>query len=273
MQKGYALPPKILIWGLAFGLSVLTLRSFQFQLYFEYWVSLLSLLLGVKLLETLKYRDLLISLLVCFTCLLGYIMFSSDSSAIAILIIDVGLISGLMYRLHIDEEQKSNFWSHFKPVAGNLAKSIPLVILLFFVFPRFTPRAFSLNSGREGQVGFSDNLNPGDVSKIVKSNRTAFRVDFFEGTKPEIERLYWRAGSLDTSYGLNWKNRKRRSKKPEVQRLKKRKGEPTEKISYDVILEPLFGRWLFPLSAGESLKIESLRSQLKIDWVLDQKFL
>src|SRR5690606_29500276 len=86
-----------------------------------------------------------------------------------------------------------------------LVLSLPLTGLLFVGFPRVVmPWAIPRSSDSAGQIGFSDDMKPGQVAQIAANTQTAFRAKFEQMPFQEVPDLYWRAAVLNESKGLSW---------------------------------------------------------------------
>ncbi len=82
-----------------------------------------------------------------------------------------------------------------KYALGLFAQAIPLMVLLFVLFPRLEP-LWSLPQPKDkGTTGLSTSMTPGDLAELGQSSALAFRVRF-EGEIPAQSQLYWRALTL-----------------------------------------------------------------------------
>jgi transglutaminase-like putative cysteine protease len=85
-----------------------------------------------------------------------------------------------------------------------LAKSIPIIAVLFFIFPRVqVPWARSWNPPA-AMVGFSDSISPGDIASLSMSQETVMRVEFNDYTPP-MNSMYWRGAVLELTDGFGWR--------------------------------------------------------------------
>ncbi len=85
-----------------------------------------------------------------------------------------------------------------------LAKSVPIIALLFFVFPRVqVPWARSWNPPA-ALVGFSESISPGDIASLALSQETVMRVEFNDYTPP-MNSMYWRGAVLELTDGFGWR--------------------------------------------------------------------
>ncbi len=128
-----------------------------------------------------------------------------------------------------------------------MLQSIPMMLALFFLFPRIGP-LWQLNLGtRQNTVGLSDHMSPGDMSALSRSGKLAFRAEF-EGPIPPMRERYWRAAVFETFDGRTWKAATQDHYRPlDHQRLSL--GE--RQYRYQVTLEPTGQRWLMAMPAAE----------------------
>jgi protein-glutamine gamma-glutamyltransferase len=80
---------------------------------------------------------------------------------------------------------------------------IPLAAMLFILFPRATAPLWGMRDPTTGQTGLSEEMQPGQIAKLIQSKETAFRAEF-EGRKPPRQALYWRGPVLRQFDGLTW---------------------------------------------------------------------
>ncbi|MFN8944796.1 MAG: transglutaminaseTgpA domain-containing protein, partial [Pseudobdellovibrionaceae bacterium] len=153
---------------------------------------------------------------------------------------------------------------HFFLVKQVLA-SIPITILIFFLFPRFTHNfGTSIESNRSGSgAGFSglaESLKPGSITQLFQSNDLVFRARF-RGVEPRANDLYWRGEVLELNDGFEWKKHdavldtrfENEVKKNPTAKNSKFK-LPSERISYQITIEPHQSRWAFALERNIDLR-------------------
>lgn len=128
--------------------------------------------------------------------------------------------------------------------------SIPTTLVLFFIFPRIQTAGFGLyGTTTAGQSGFSDDLKPGSISEVIKSNEVAFRAEFYN-TAPKPESLYWRGQVLTEIENFHW----RRSSSNALTKSDSFSNQPYD---YKIVLEPHYNKWLFSFDPSESLSISN----------------
>ncbi len=244
--KGMRGPKKLEIWLMGgAGLSYIYFTRHTL-LGEEAGSMVLALMAGCKLAESETYRDYSISLILCFLLLTVYLIGSQSLVSLIFLLVDVVLLVQFLFQLH---PSGSSVFS-FKAVFKLLGLMLPIWLLFFFVFPRFTVGFWHHQSPRS-TTGFSDELNPGLVSQLAESDEIAFRVKFETPPSPN-ESFYWRGGVLTVTEGLKWFKSARTIPLEENVEAK-----PVSE-RYQIWLDPLYERWLFLLDyvqAQTSVKI------------------
>lgn len=184
----------------------------------------LVLLTSLKLLEERTPRDQKVLFLLGFILISALFLYSLEMPAL------VGGLSSFFF-----------LWSAQNPhlrYRKVFLQSLPLAVFLFLFFPRVqNPFGFQGLKTSQGLTGFSDELNPGSISRIQNSDEVAFRVQFTGGKKPRPEEQYWRGQVLTFSEGLRWT----KALVPTVGRVFPKIETP----DYEVTLEPQGQRWLF----------------------------
>lgn len=79
------------------------------------------------------------------------------------------------------------------------------MLILFVLFPRLPGSPWGLFQKPETVLtGLSETMNPGDVNRLFLSSEVAFRVSF-EGRRPPLSLIYWRALVLWETDGRHWR--------------------------------------------------------------------
>ena len=131
-----------------------------------------------------------------------------------------------------------------KLAASLLLQALPLMLVIFLLFPRMGPLWSLPLPGARGMTGLSESMSPSEITELTRSSALAFRVGF-EGPLPPRTQLYWRALTLEHFDGVKWSQLEHevRSQSPQWQR----QGEP---LDYRVIMEPSGKQWLFALDTA-----------------------
>ena len=225
----------------AFALLLLKYRTMLNQ---EASSSFLLLLTSLKLLEERSLRDQKFLFLLGFVLIASLFLFSLEIPVLA-----GGLLSFFLLWSAQNREAKYTV---------NLLKSLPFVLLLFLFFPR-VQNPFGLqgmDNGNSGFTGFSDDLNPGSISKIQSSRELAFRVQFLNpNLKPQTIDQYWRGQILHFSEGLRWVQ----SPSPQIPYH----AEKFQNPDYEVTLERQNKKWLFVWDSTEAIESKDFPFQKK----------
>jgi len=157
-----------------------------------------TVLLGLASLSILNYsteRDSLFLVLLGFLLVVIKSVFSLDFIwTIPALVSFFGLWMALLQNTKINK---------IKYLGSLAVKSLPVFILLFFLFPRFVIFQSKQAQKVYAQSGFSEDLNPWRVGEMNLQNQIVFRADF-RNSSMSSEELYWRGAVLNVSYGFGW---------------------------------------------------------------------
>jgi transglutaminase-like putative cysteine protease len=236
--RGGALPARWLLVLLTFTGAIGVFFSYRTIMGRDPGVTLLVLLLFLKLLETRARRDVfVVAFLVYFVALANF--FYSQSIPIA------GL---MLLTVFVTTTALVGFSAPQRPVADDLktagrmlAQAGPMMLLLFFLFPRVQGPLWGMpQDAYSGVAGLSETMSPGSISSLSLSDAIAFRVKF-ETDPPARVRLYWRGPVLSDFDGLTW-----RVGLPQLRRNMsvEASGSPAD---YEVTLEPHNHNWMFAL--------------------------
>jgi len=204
-------------------------------------VALLVMLAAFKVFESKSKRDYYIcSYLGYFLIITNFFYSQTIPTAAYMMVVIIFMTAGLIN--FNDTEQQLTLLQRFKLSSTLLVQSIPILLVLFILFPRINGPLWGLpKDAHTGTTGIDDQMSPGSISKLVQSREVAFRVTF-EDDIPERSSLYWRGPVLWQTNGRKWITGKSVSgRDPAPIELK---GEP---LRYDVTIEPTNKRWLFGL--------------------------
>ncbi len=131
-----------------------------------------------------------------------------------------------------------------------LTFAVPLVIVIFLLFPRIAPLwSIPLSTGK-AYTGMTDTMTPGDIAELTQSSARAFRVSF-DGEIPAQHQLYWRGLELDRLEGNTWRSTEflsgRRVGQLDVGSLIPISGDK----SYTILMEPTNRQWAYALEGAE----------------------
>ncbi len=205
----------------------------------EAGVTMLVVLMGLKTLELRARRDALVVFFLGFFLALMQCLYSQSLlTALAMLGSSWGLLTAQV--LSNMPVAKPPLWRAGAVAARSALLGLPLMVLLFMLFPRFGP-LWGLPQDAMGRTGLSGTLRLGGVAELANDEAIAFRLRFDPGqTTPPTEALYFRGPVLSHFDGLEWfpslaglaGPRRGRLQPPELRLL----GAP---LRYEMLLEPI----------------------------------
>lgn len=200
--RGGATPGWVLKAMLMMGLLAGLYLSLGTVIGLEFAAALLVAASVLKLIEVTTPRDVRVVVMLGFFCLaVGYLFDASLAWALYSLLPLTALLTTLLV-LELPERAGTPFAP--ARLAGRLLlQALPLLVVLFVLFPRMGPLWSLPMPGNKAQTGLSDNVAPGDIAELAQSAELAFRAAF-DGPLPERQRLYWRALTLDRFDGTRW---------------------------------------------------------------------
>lgn len=219
--------------------------------------TLLTLLACLKTYELRFKRDYFVCSLLCFMVLMSNLLLDQSLLLTLYVVADVVLIVSFLYALEGETFDWKSYRGYLKPTFLLTLKSIPLLVICFVLFPRFST-GFGTGNQPTGQTGLPDELSPGTVSKLIQSDELVFRATFMDGEMPPKPTLYWRGAVLDQSNGLNWTREQTVDRRP----LPYASGEG----NVEIFLEPGFERYLFSLESTRSVDFPSDFARRRVNW-------
>lgn len=214
-------------------------------------VSMLLLMAALKALELQAPRDALVIINLGYFLIVTSFLYSQSIPLALYMLLLLLLITSLLIALQRRENRFTV--KHTVGVAGMLLlQGVPLMLVLFFVFPRVQGPLFGWSqSTSSGISGLSEEMSPGSLSSLSLSDEVAFRVQF-ESAPPKPSSLYWRGPVLWDFDGRTW----RMAKMPLLDRPIHT--PVSERIRYQVTLEAHQSRWLFAIDLPTRVPIDAL---------------
>tara|TARA_R110001606_G_scaffold399310_1_gene584682 strand:- start:15961 stop:17949 length:1989 start_codon:yes stop_codon:yes gene_type:complete len=205
-------------------------------------VALLTVMLGLKVVEIRNHRDYYIS------CFLGYFLvvtnffYSQNIPTALLMFVVVVIMTASLISLNDGKKSLSNK-ELIKLASQMLLQAVPLMLLLFVLFPRIPGPLWGLpQDAHSGKTGIDDSMTLGKISQLILSDEIAFRVKF-DGDIPPPSKLYWRGPVLWQTDGTTWtelNNHYLMSSRPNFTTR-------GDEYVYITTLEPHNKRWLFAL--------------------------
>lgn len=239
-------------WGtlfLAAAFTLLIVNQFGSFVGDEASTATLLIMASLKTFEMRGYRDVMVLTYLCYFLLMTKLISSQSIGMSVFMAVDVVLITGFMMMYHSPKDHGN--WRKLLRRATTLAAwGLPLMAALFFVFPRFTANLWGKPKEAAARSGFSGQLQPGEISRLMLSDEPAFRVYFENGVGVPRRQLYWRGTVLTSSQGLTWT-----SGRFEAPEMKSSKFSLDEIVRYEIFLEPHGQKWLFTMDWPSALEM------------------
>jgi transglutaminase-like putative cysteine protease len=162
---------------------------------------LIGLLIGVyllKLLETHDRRDARVVVLIGMVATTSaFLHDQSIPMAVGALLVLTWLVQSLVWLAGADSAARA-----WRETAWLLGLSAPLMVALFVSFPRLGP-LWSMPQLESASTGLTDEIAPGDIAELSRSDARAFRASF-TGREPSVTERYWRVYTLSNFDGVRW---------------------------------------------------------------------
>jgi transglutaminase-like putative cysteine protease len=219
----------------AFGLAaVLVSAGLQFD--GSDFITLLVIMAGIKPLEVASRRDSMMTVfLACFLTITSLLVFENLVMTLY-LFVSVWVTTGVLIQVN---EPEGAMGGHLRLSARLVLVAIPMMALLFLLFPRLPGSFWGAPWAQQGRSGFSGVMRIGDVSRLALNDEPAFSVSFATPA-PSVNQLYWRGIVFQRFDGQSWQ--------PTLAAKVRRYSIAGEQgARYTVMLEPHGHRHLFAL--------------------------
>ena len=243
-QGRWRYPPFWVKLVLVVSAFVLIKLTQQRMLSVEATVCTLLLAAMFKLLEMKSRRDLLISVYLAYFVIVTELLFSQTLLSTLYMLAGVVMVTATLIAVHSNGEAVQRSY----PLAQSLrmlAFSLPMMAVIFIVFPRLGPLWLVPKPAGQGKTGVSGEMSPGQFTELVKSDELAFRVSF-SGDIPPLSSLYWRGVVLTNFDGRTWRPLTETYRDQPPLDDYQLTGQPP--VAYHIIMEPSQRSWLFTLS-------------------------
>ena len=236
--RGGALPARWLLILLTLAGAIGVFFSYRTIMGRDPGVTLLVLLLFLKLLETRARRDVFVVAFLVYFVALANFFYSQTIPIAGLMLVTVFVTTTALVGFSAPQRPVID---DLKTAGRMLAQAGPVMLLLFFLFPRVQGPLWGMpQDAYSGVTGLSETMSPGSISSLSQSDAIAFRVKF-ETEPPSRARLYWRGPVLSDFDGFTW-----RVGLPQLRRNMSVEtvGSP---VDYEVTLEPHNRNWMFAL--------------------------
>ena len=233
---------------LSLAITIGVLLSFGTLFGREAGIAALVVLAGMKLLETETLRDAFVVTFLGYFLVITNFLYSQTIATGVYMLLVVIVMTATLITISSPHERfaiKTNLRYAFVL----LVQSIPLMLVLFLLFPRIPGPLWGLpKDARSATSSLSDSMSPGTISELSLSSRVAFRVKF-EGPIPPPSKLYWRGPVFWKTDGRTWSSGKHQlnNQLPDIEL----RGEP---LYYSITQEPHNQRWVIALDVPGSVQ-------------------
>ena len=218
--------------------------SYQSLLGLEPTVALLLIAYSLKLVELAHRRDAYMVIFIAYFVCITEFLFSQELLIAMYMFLVVLLNTTSLVALH-QPGQDRFMRGTLRRAWTMLWQSVPLMILLFFVFPRVGPLWNVPLKSHTAKSGMSDFMSPGDIANLSLSDEVAFRAAF-EGEVPPRRELYWRGLVFSVEQDGVWRSL-RWEEVPAPERRPSVMGFSGMPLTYSIIMQPTQQRWLYAM--------------------------
>lgn len=219
--------------------------SYRTLIGLEPTVALLLIAYALKLVELADRRDAYILIFIAyFTCVTEF-LFTQELLVTLYMIFAVLLNTTSLVAMHQPGQDRFNPGS-LRTASAMILQAFPLMLVLFFVFPRIGPLWNVPLKSNAARTGMSDFMKPGDVASLSLSDEVAFRAEF-EVLVPPRRQLYWRGLVLSKLEDGAWRSLGWRDVPGNERRLL-RPRLSGDFVDYSIIMEPTQQNWLYAIA-------------------------
>ncbi len=229
----------LLIVAAALGVGLTSSGAFNL----ETATGLLVVAFLLKLLEMRSRRDAMVVIYLCYFVLGTRFLFDQTLFPSLYQLLAFVVVTGALVGLHQRQDQP---WAALATAGKLVVQALPLALVLFLMFPRLAP-LWSVPMPGASATGISDEIRPGDIAQLSRSDAIAFRVDFTGEIPPSSER-YWRGLVYSQYEAGTWRQLPMPPiSQADVRSFYRPAEATTELLRYQVLLEPSQRKWLFAL--------------------------
>ena len=198
------LPNKWLLIAGALACTACVALSYRTLYGRDVGVALLTVMMGLKVMEMSKPRDTMVVVLLAYFVVVTNFFYSQSIPTALYMLLVVLVITATMIGLQqqVGRPRPASLLRH---AAAIMLQGIPVMLALFLLFPRVQGPLWGLPQiNYSSKSGLSDSMAPGDVSSLSLSDAVAFRA-LFEKQPEKPSQLYWRGPVLWNYDGRTWR--------------------------------------------------------------------
>lgn len=200
LKTGWPIPGNRIRYGLAFSGIAGLLLTYQVRIGADAFVGLLALMAAIKPFEMATHRHQMITVLLTYFIIITSLFRSESMFIVLYMFFSVLITTIALVRVNAPRD---NLRDSIRLGGNILAQAIPLMVLLFLLFPRMPGSVFGIQDKTRGRSGFSDQLSPGSVTHLARDHTPAFRAEF-KGPVPPANQLYWPGVVFQNFDGKTW---------------------------------------------------------------------
>lgn len=249
-MRGAGMPGRILKTLFAILGFAMVLASYRTLNGAEAGSALLMTMIALKLTEVQRVRDAVFVIVLAYFLMFAGFLYSQEIPFVAwMLFAGWGLTSALL--IVTRNAPDASFRNGLRESGRYLFQALPFAAIIFILFPRIPGPLWGMpSSSSSAESGLDDSMTPGSISKLVLSDRMAFRVRF-EGDLPPSAERYWRGPTLHLFNGRTW-----------IQGFvpvedTERVDNTSRPVNYTVMMEPHQRNWLYALTVPVSYPKDS----------------
>ncbi|HOY70042.1 MAG TPA: DUF3488 and transglutaminase-like domain-containing protein [Methylotenera sp.] len=242
LRNNWAMPKILILAPITIFIGIGILLTFKGQFGRETSLAMLISMLSLKLLEAKTKRDYILVVVLGYFIVGNLFLFNQSVFTFLVSIVPLLLLTAALIQLNLQIQAPA--LSVLKLSGKMLLQAVPLMLILFVLFPRIPGPLWSLPQYAHGGIGLpglSDSIKFNQVSQNAMDDSVAFRVKF-KGKIPPQNQLYWRGPVLWISTNDEWN-------------ISNQNGliaqEPLttagEALEYSITLEPHKQKWLLML--------------------------
>lgn len=246
------LPHRNWLIVLAIGGMIGVFLSFRTIFGRDAGVALLVLLMSLKLLELKFMRDIFVAVYLAYFLALTNFFYSQTMPTAALMLFTIFVISSSLVCFNDGNRRLAD---SARAAGVLLLQACPVMLLLFFLFPRVQGPLWGLpQDAFAGVTGLSDSMTPGNLSNLSQSDAIAFRAKFTD-TPPPRRNLYWRGPVFWDFDGKTWRAGNTRLNNDYQAEVR------GQAFDYEITLEPHNRNWLFALDLPSRIPAQARMTQ------------
>ncbi len=254
---------RLLLLAVTVAATLLTYRTILGR---DAGVTLIVVLLALKTLELRAQRDaFVVFFLALFTLLTHFSYSQSLLTAVGVLLATWGLLTALV-NAHLPAGRPP-LWLSARMAGGMALLGLPIMVLLFVLFPRVAPLWGMPADALNARTGLSERMRVGQVAELAQDSSVAMRIRF-DGPPPPAQQMYFRGPVLSRFDGQDW--RPLQSELPTRLQLKAELQPLGTPVGYEVTLQPHQQNWVLVLDAtlqAPALARHHLQATAELQWL------